>query len=116
MQVRRLLFETADKTPGVGRLEESLRWGEPSYFTAESKSGTPVRLHWKERQPKHCAMYVHCQTNLVERYRSLSLTGLEFEGSRAILFRTDQPLPKAALRACIVLALTYRKPELLGMG
>ena len=33
-QIRGLIFDVAkDHTDGVGRLEETLKWGEPSYLT-----------------------------------------------------------------------------------
>jgi hypothetical protein len=107
--LRSLIFETAAQTPGVGTLEEALRWGEPSYLTSQTKSGTTLRIHWKPRRPDHCAMYVHCQTNLVEQYRLRHSGTLEFEGDRAVLFEVDRPLPEAALRDCVRLALTYHQ-------
>jgi hypothetical protein len=112
LHLRSLIFDTAAQTPGVGPLEEGLRWGEPSYLTSKSKSGTTIRIHWKPRTPDRCAMYVHCQTNLVEQYRLRHPDSLEFEGNRAVLFRIDQPLPEDALRDCIRLALTYHKPRI----
>ena len=109
LQLRSLIFETAAETPGVGPLEEALRWGEPSYLTSKSKSGTAIRIHWKPRRADRCAMYVHCQTHLVEQYRRRHRDSLEFEGNRAVLFPVDRPLPEEALRDCIRLALTYHQ-------
>jgi hypothetical protein len=109
LQLRWLIFETAAQTPGVGPLEEALRWGEPSYLTSQTKSGTTIRIHWKPRRPERCALYVHCQTGLLEQYRRLHRASLEFEGNRAVLFPIDQPLPKAALRDCVKRALTYHR-------
>lgn len=109
LQLRTLIFETAAELPGVGPLEEALRWGEPSYLTSTSKSGTTIRIHWKPRRVDRCAMYVHCQTNLVQQYRLLHYDSLEFEGNRAVLFPIDEPLPEEALRDCIRLALTYHR-------
>jgi hypothetical protein len=37
---RELIFETAAATDGAGELEETLKWGQPSYLTTASKSGT----------------------------------------------------------------------------
>ncbi|MBZ0111495.1 MAG: DUF1801 domain-containing protein [Thermoanaerobaculia bacterium] len=107
LQVRSLIFDTAAKTPGVGRIEEALRWGEPSYLTTESRSGTTIRLHWKPRRPDCGAMYVHCQTDLLEQYRVLGHPDLELEGKRAVLFDLNKDVPVDALRDCISLALTY---------
>ncbi len=109
LEVRRLIFETAACTPGVGPLEEALRWGEPSYLTPKTKSGTTLRIHWKAHRPDRCALYVHCQTTLLEQYRALHGAAFEFEGKRALLIPVDGPLPARALRDCIRLALTYHQ-------
>lgn len=111
LELRALMFDTAAKTPRVGPLEEALRWGEPSYLTSQSKSGTTIRIHWKPKRPDHGALYVHCQTNLVEQYRLRHGKSFEFEGDRALLFALDRPLPERALRDCIRLALTYHLPD-----
>lgn len=44
MQLRKLILETASETEGVNKLEETLKWGEPSYLT---KSGSTIRIDWK---------------------------------------------------------------------
>lgn len=35
--LRQLIFNVASKTAGVGVLEETLRWGQPSYLTTNPK-------------------------------------------------------------------------------
>ena len=45
--LRELIFESAASTPGVGELDETLKWGEPAYATTQSKSGSPVRIAYK---------------------------------------------------------------------
>ena len=37
MALRALIFETAQSTEGVGALEETLKWGQPSYLTAKRR-------------------------------------------------------------------------------
>src|SRR3954465_10661154 len=44
MVLRALVLDVAAKTGGVGRLTETLKWGQPSYLTPETKSGTTVRI------------------------------------------------------------------------
>ena len=34
LALRELIFKTAASTKGVGKLEETLRWGEPAYITS----------------------------------------------------------------------------------
>ena len=42
--LRRLIMETASETEGVGPLEETLRWGQASYLTTASGSGSMIRM------------------------------------------------------------------------
>ena len=106
-ELRRLIYEVADTTEGVGSITETLKWSEPSYLTTKPKSGTTVRIDWKERSPEQIGMYVNCQTSLVETYRSMFSDELEFEGDRAILLPVDKPLPEKELKICIQMALRY---------
>ncbi len=114
LALRELIFATAEATPGVGPLTETLKWGEPAYLTAESKSGTTLRIDWKERSPEVCGVYFHCQTDLAARFRSMFPTLFVFEGNRALLLSLDAELPREALAACFEAALTYharRRPD-----
>jgi hypothetical protein len=67
--LRELIFETAAATEGVGKLEETLRWGEPSYLTTQSGSGSMVRINARGSQDQY-AMYFHCQTDSSRRSRT----------------------------------------------
>lgn len=107
MRLRALIFDIAAATPGVGALEETLKWGEPAYLTSESGSGSTVRLGWKSRQPDQYALYFNCRTTLVDTFRTLFPTGLRFEGNRALVFAVNGKPPADTLRFCIMAALTY---------
>jgi Domain of unknown function (DU1801) len=107
LELRQLIFDTAAATNRVGTLEETLRWGEPSYLTTQSKSGSMVRMHWKPSDGDRFGMYFHCQTNLVATFRELYPTELQFDGNRSLRFERGAALPLDVLRHCIALALTY---------
>ena len=49
--LRQLIFNVARQDPQIGVLEETLKWGEPSYYPAMTKSGTAIRIDWKENTP-----------------------------------------------------------------
>ncbi len=104
--LRRLILETAKTTKGVGALEETLKWGQPSYLTPETKSGSTVRIDQVKAEPGQYAVYFHCQTNLVETFREL-YPELNYSGNRAILLDAQDKVPEAELRHCVALALTY---------
>jgi Domain of unknown function (DU1801) len=103
-----MIFDAAKALPAIGELEETLKWGEPAYITSQTKSGSLVRLGWKAKDPTNIRVLFHCQTNLVETFKTLFADELVFEGNRAIMVKVNEPLPKQALRLCIEAALTYR--------
>jgi hypothetical protein len=109
MELRALIFEVAAATPGVGPLTETLKWGEPAYLTAASKSGSTIRLGVTKSDPPRCAIYLNCKTTLVEAYRATFDDVFEFEGNRAVLLDPAAPLPKDALAQAIAMALTYHR-------
>jgi len=108
LELRRLIFDTASKTKDVGKLRETLKWGQPSYLTAESNSGTTIRIDEAKNEPGKYALHVHCQTDLISRFRELYPRKFEYRGNRAIVLQAGRKIPRAALRHCIALALTYR--------
>lgn len=109
MELRRLIFDVAAKTDGVGLLEETLKWNEPAFLTTQSKSGTTIRINLHKRSASEFGLYVNCQTDLLDRYRMLYSDSLRFEGNRAILFNFADPLPVEPVRHCIAMALTYHR-------
>jgi hypothetical protein len=109
MALRELIFRTAASTPGVGELEETLKWGEPAYLTTRSKSGSTIRIGWKKSRPNEYAMYFNCQTTLVDTFRSLFPDDLQFEGNRAIVFHDAQAVPTETLAYCVAAALTHHR-------
>ena len=112
MRLRQLVLDTASETEGVSKLEESLKWGEPSYLT---KGGSTIRLDWKESKPDQYAMYFHCRTKLVDTFKELYRDKFKFEGNRAIVFFKDDKIPIIELKHCISLSLTYHSRKHLPM-
>ena len=86
MFLRQLVFETASETKGVGEVEETLKWGEPSYLV---KGGSTIRMNWKSSSPDQYAMYFHCKTKLVDAFKELYRDKFKFEGNRAIIFNEN---------------------------
>ncbi|QTN21481.1 DUF1801 domain-containing protein [Rhizobacter sp. AJA081-3] len=109
LALRELILQTAASTQGVGEIDEALKWGEPAYLTAESGSGSTVRIDWKASKPNQYAMYFNCQTTLVETFKTLFPNEFTYEGNRAIVFQESAPIPKDALAFCVAAALTYHR-------
>jgi uncharacterized protein DUF1801 len=106
LALRRLIFDTAKTTRGVGALQETLKWGQPSYLTTETKSGSTIRIDQVKSAADQYAVYFHCQTDLVATFREL-YPELSYGGNRSIVLNAQDALPEPALRHCVGLALTY---------
>jgi hypothetical protein len=104
--LRTLVLTTAEEIEGLDKLEETLKWGEPSYLT---KHGSTVRMDWKEKNPDQYAIYFKCTSKLVPTFKAIYGDIFTFEGSRAIVFKLNDQLPEDELRHCISMALTYHK-------
>jgi len=107
MTLRQLIFDVASQTDGVGELEETLKWGSPSYLTAMSKSGTTLRIDRRSSQDGTYAICVHCQTNLLDQFRERHGNGLTYDGNRGVILDEGDEIPVEELRYFIYLALTY---------
>jgi hypothetical protein len=105
LALRRLIFDTARATQGVGRVHETLKWGQPSYLSPGTKSGSTIRID--HVSGKQYAVYFHCQTDLVATFRELYPDKWSYGGNRCILLNVEDEIDAPALRHCIALALTY---------
>lgn len=107
LALRRLILDTAMNTEGVGAIEETLKWGQPSYLTPETKSGSTIRIDAIKANSGQYAVYFHCQTNLVETFRELYPSDFSYGGNRCIILNAADDVPEPPLRHCVALALTY---------
>lgn len=105
LEIRELIYEVAKNNPEVGELTESLKWNQPTYSTLSTKAGSPIRID-RFGEDK-IALFFHCQTSLVENFRSLFGNRLEFSKNRAIVIEPQEALKTNELALCIELALTY---------
>jgi len=102
--LRDLIYATATRI-GVGAgLKETLKWGEPSYLC---KTGSIIRIHWREEDSEFYRMFFHCQTSLISTFRELYSGVFDFEGNRAIRFSIDKGPNLELLENCIEASLGY---------
>lgn len=104
-RLRDLIIQTG-KEYEVGPLEESLKWGEPSY---SAKGGSSVRIDWKSKTPDKCFVYFQCQTRLIETFKEIYCNTFDYDGKRAIVLDLSQAIPVRELKHCISLSLRYKK-------
>lgn len=106
LHLRELVLSAASEMNGLEILEETLKWGEPSYL---AKHGSTVRMDWKEKKPDQYAIYFKCTSKLVPTFKAIYKDIFQFEGDRAIVFKLDEKIPEAELKHCISMALSYHK-------
>jgi len=106
LELRQLILDVAQDMPAVGSVEETLKWGEPSYL---AKHGSTIRIGWKAQTPEHYAMYFICNTKLVDTFREVYPDKFTFDGNRALVFHKADELPLEALRHCVSVALRYHE-------
>lgn len=114
LELRSLILKLAEDLE-LGKVEETLKWDEPSYSV---KNGSPVRIDWKLKSPNHYYLFFNCNTKLVDTFRERYGDELQFQGNRAIVLHLSEDLPQKTISHCIELALTYKKRKhlpLLGL-
>jgi hypothetical protein len=107
LDLRRIIYASADETDGVGELTETLKWAQPAYLPKRPNIGTTVRIDALKSEPNRYAMFFHCQTTLVTTFRERYGGTFAFEGNRALLFTLGKKLPEKALKHCVAMALSY---------
>ena len=115
LSLRELILEVAQESEKIEAIEETLKWGEPSYL---SKHGSTIRINQLKKLPNTYAIYFKCTSKLVPTFKQVFGDTFNYEKNRAILFGMDDKLPKKELKKCIELALNYHKVKhlvLLGM-
>ncbi|NRA42454.1 MAG: DUF1801 domain-containing protein [Pseudomonadales bacterium] len=103
--IRKLIFNIAAEE-NLGDITEQLKWGEPSY---SSKIGSPIRIDWKPKHPDKVSVFVNYKTLLIETYKEIYGSSLQYVGNREIAIPLSKPIPLAELKGCISMALQYHK-------
>ncbi len=111
--LRWIIFDVAAAEEAIGPLEETLKWGQISYLTPVTKSGTTVRIDALPDDPDRLALYVNCRTTLVDTFRTFYDDTLEFEGHRCVKFSMEDERQIDAIVHCITLTLTYHRHKRL---
>lgn len=113
--LRDLILETATEIASIKEIEETLKWGEPSYLV---KKGSTIRIDWKPKTPHQYAMYFKCTSKLVVTFKEVFGNLFKYEKTRAILFNIPDEIPEKELKICIAAALKYhtiKNKPLLGL-
>ena len=106
--LRDLIFEEAMRL-GVGPITETLKWGEPSYLTEKSRSGTTIRFGHHDSKPGHYAVFFHCQTTMVSDIRKRFGDSFLYQGNRAVFACVHDAVARDRWRECFEMALLYKR-------
>ena len=104
LNLRELVLQVVEALPHIATVEETLKWGEPSYL---AKKGSTLRMDWKEKIPNQYALYFKCTSLLVPTFKRVFGDMFQYEGNRAIVFQLNDVIPELELKQCIAAALTY---------
>ncbi len=107
LELRSLILEAASDIEAAGGVNETLKWGQPSYLPNRPRTGSTVRIDILNDDPAHYAMFFHCQTSLVSTFRDIYPDEFGFQGNRALLLKHGAAIPEDAVKHCAALAFTY---------
>ena len=65
--LRALIFEVSIEEK-IDKIEETLKWGQPSY---QSKKGSAIRIDWNKNKPKQYSLYFNCKTKLISTFKEI---------------------------------------------
>lgn len=103
---RTLFHEIADEN-NLGTLDETLKWGQPSWRPSRPRTGSTLRISWSEGAPDELALFVDCKTDLAERMRETYPDLPRNDGSRALAISLRKPLPEQALAHLAEMTFSY---------
>jgi len=111
LRLRQLIIDTASELESLEILEETFKWGEPSYVT---RVGSTIRMNCVKSNSNQYALYFHCKTKLVDTFKELYSDHFIFDGNRAIIFNVNddshfEDVVVEKLKHCISLSLNYHK-------
>lgn len=104
LHLRKLVIDTATAHDSITEIEETLKWGEPSYLV---KKGSTIRMDWKIKKPDQYQLYFKCTSKLVSTFKEVYGDDFNYENNRAIIFKVEEKVPDKKIKECIKMALCY---------
>ncbi|MCW7457556.1 hypothetical protein ND856_02630 [Leptospira bandrabouensis] len=106
MEIRNWIYELSFADEKIGEIEECLKWGEPSFLTPKTKSGSTIRM--AKVNDSEFALYFNCKTSIAKEI-SIEFPEFNCDGKRALYLSASNKLPKTKLIVCLKKALLYHK-------
>lgn len=105
LTLRDLIYDVAKDIAEAGQIEETLKWGQPSYLTPETKSGSTLRIGLAKGGG--VGLFAHCGTTIISTYAQTFPNTDRIEGNRAVIFHQADEIVADRLRLLIRHGLTY---------
>ena len=109
-QCRAMFHDVAEKA-GAGPLDETLKWGQPSWRPMKPRTGSTLRIDWSPKYPSRLSLYVDCKTDLAARMQILYPDLPENDGQRHLAVALDAPLPEQAIAHLADMTFTYHRTK-----
>ncbi len=90
-------------------MDESLKWGEPSW--RPRKGGSTLRMSWNPDRPERMGLFVHCQSDLLGRVQSIYPDAFDYAGNRALYTDLLRPAPQHAIAHVAEMVFTYHSAK-----
>jgi len=110
-ELRSLIIKSAEELGHISQLEETLKWGEPSFLC---KGSSTLRMDWKSKNPQYIALYFKCTSKLIPSFKKVFGNKFIYEKDRAIYLPLEDDFNSESLKTCIKSALQYHKIKHLG--
>ncbi|MGE8720984.1 DUF1801 domain-containing protein [Leptospira terpstrae] len=115
MEIRNWIYEISQANDQIGEIEECIKWGQPSFLTPITKSGSTIRIG--KVNDAEFALFFNCKTTIAQEI-AIEFPELKCDGKRALYFAANQKLAKTKVISCLQKALLYhkRKSEIYSLG
>lgn len=105
LSLRDLVLSVAADTPAAGPISETLKWGQPTFATAATKAGSPLRIG--VTKAGDVGLFAHCATTIISDYAATFPGADRIDGKRGVLFARAEEIVPDRLRLLIRHGLTY---------
>jgi len=109
----RRLFHDVAASADTGRLDETLKWGQPSWRPVKPRTGTTLRMGWDANSPERLSFFVDCKTDLAARMRDIYPDLPLNDGQRHLGILVDAVFLQQAITHLAEMTFTYHRARRL---
>lgn len=106
LYIREIIFEVEKESKVIWKIEETLKWWEPSYINSVWSTVRIDKISWSYTE---YAVYFNCKTTLISTFQEIFWNQFTYSWGRALVFNVDDEINRDNLKHCIYLSLTYFK-------